>query len=78
MAIDTGRIGAMAMEFLESLEQRFGDEANLETVAFIAAVDIGDAMTLTWQFRDGQGNPAPVHVSRGMLAETDRGLTSNT
>ncbi len=76
MAIDSQRVGAMAMEFIESLEQRFGEEATLESVAFIAVVDTGDAIDTTWQFRNGDGSAVPLHVARGMLAETDRGLMS--
>ncbi len=76
MAIDSQRVGAMAMEFMESLERRFGEEAILESVAFMAVVDTGDGTDTTWQFRHGDGSAVPLHVARGMLAETDRGLTS--
>jgi len=76
MPIESQRVGAMAMEFIESLEQRFGETATLESVAFIAVVDTGDGTDTTWQFRNGDGSAVPLHVGRGMLAETDRGLTS--
>ena len=66
----------MAMEFMESLEQRFGEGAQLETLGFIAAVDIGGATSITWHFAHADGSGVPLHVGRGMLAETDRGLTS--
>jgi len=77
MAIDAQRVGAMALEFMESLEQRFGEEATLEPVAFIAVVDTGDGADTTWQFRHGDGSAVRLRVARGMLAETDRGLTAD-
>jgi len=76
MAIDSQRVGALAMEFIESLEQRFGEDSALESVAFIAVVRSGDATDTTWQFRNADGSAVPLRVARGMLAETDRGLTS--
>lgn len=77
MAIDSQRVGAMAMEFMESLELRFGDDAQLETLGFIAAIaDVGGATSITWQFAHADGSGVPLYVGRGMLAETDRGLTS--
>ena len=76
MAIDSQRVGAMAMEFMESLEQRFGDGAQLETLGFIAAVaDVGSATAIAWHFARADGSGVPLYVGRGMLAETDRGLT---
>lgn len=74
MAIDPQRVGAMAMEFMERLEQKYGEDADLETLVLIAVVDQGNQTTIEFDFRTGEGDAVARHVGRGIVAEVDRAL----
>ncbi len=39
MPIDPQRIGELAMHFMEQLEQKYGPDATIEALVFLAAVD---------------------------------------
>lgn len=50
--IDTTRVGHLAAELMEGVENQFGPEASVETVAIVVEVrhpgdDAGDATTIT-------------------------------
>ncbi len=63
MALDQSKLGIVAAQLMEQLEQTYGDEASLGTVAVIAEVDHGDQNTIHYAFSES----TPKHVGVGLL-----------
>jgi hypothetical protein len=75
MAIDPQQVGAMALAFMEHLEEQHGETGRLDAIAFIAAVDFGDGhMHTHFSFSDGDGTPLPRYRGLGLLAEVERSI----
>jgi hypothetical protein len=76
MPIDPQQVGAMALDFMEHLEQQHGEAGGeLDAIAFIAAVDFGDGhMHTHFSFRNGDGTPLPRYRGLGLLAEVERSI----
>jgi hypothetical protein len=69
VAIDPQAIGTMAMRFMERLEDKFGEDANVEVLALIAAVDHGDKTSIEYTVQSGEGALVPRYQIRGLLEE---------
>lgn len=63
MAIDHAQVGRVAAELMQELEERYGEEATLDRVALIVAVDHEDSMTVHTKFAP----QTPPWVQRGLL-----------
>jgi hypothetical protein len=75
MPIDPQQVGAMALDFMEHLEQQHGESGELDAIAFIAAVDFGNGhMHTHFSFRDGDGAPLPRYRGLGLIAEVERSI----
>jgi hypothetical protein len=75
MTIDPQQVGAMALEFMEHMEEKHADGSRLDAVAFIAAVSQPDGQTIThFSFRDGTGEPLARYRGLGLLAEVERSI----
>lgn len=70
MAIDQTKIGLAAANLMQQLEEAYGDDAEIETVMVIAAVDHGMQNTIHFGASPGTSS----HVGRGMLLSVQDGL----
>jgi hypothetical protein len=64
MAIDQAAIGVVAAELMEELDRLYGDEAAIERVALVVAVDRGEETTVHYKFTPGTS----VYMAKGLLA----------
>jgi len=71
MPIQPERVGALAMSFMEQLEQEHGEAADLTAVGIIAAIDNGDgSSTVRSIFAAAPAfEMAARHEVRGLLGE---------
>jgi hypothetical protein len=65
MAIDQSKIGTVAAQLMEQLEDAYGDEASIDTVMIIVAVDRGEGSEDVVHRAASPGTPA--HVGIGLL-----------
>jgi hypothetical protein len=70
MPIDETQIGRLAAELMEELATQFGDDAEIERVALIVAVDHGEQTTVHWKFTPN----TPTYIGRGLLEQVGRAL----
>ena len=69
MAIDRSIIGQRAAQFLEELDEKYGDQGSLDAVMFIVAVDNGERDdTIEYRIYDGEGRGLASWKARGLLA----------
>ena len=68
MAIDQTKIGTVAAQLMEELEAAYGDDAEIATVALIAAVDHGDGTHYHPHYHYKFSPGTPKHVGLGLLA----------
>lgn len=69
MAIDRSIIGQRAAQFLEELDEKYGDQGSLDAVMFIVAVDNGERDdTIEYRIYDGAGSGLASWKARGLLA----------
>jgi len=64
MPIDQAAVGVVAAELMEQLDQIYGDDATIERVALIVAIDRGDDTTVHYKFTPGTS----VYMAKGLLA----------
>jgi hypothetical protein len=63
MSIDQKAIGVVAAQLMEKLEQKYGEDATIDTVAILVAVDQPAQTTVEFAFSEGTA----VHVGIGLL-----------
>ena len=65
MAIDQSKLGAVAAELMDDLENNYGDDAELTNVVIIATVDHGGGTldTTHWKVTPGM----PNYIGVGLL-----------
>jgi hypothetical protein len=69
MGIDSRRVGLLAAGFMEELEAKYGEDANLTSLVLIASVDDGDNDAVEFRSTDFE-NPTgslPVWKLVGLL-----------
>jgi hypothetical protein len=69
MGIDSRRVGLLAAGFMEELEAKYGEDANLTSLVLIASVDDGDNDAVEFRSTDFE-NPSgslPVWKLVGLL-----------
>jgi hypothetical protein len=64
MSIDQAAIGVVAAELMEEFERLYGDDATIERVALIVAVDRGEETTVHWKLTPGTS----LYMAKGLLA----------
>ena len=64
MAIDQAAIGIVAAELMEEIEGAYGEDATIERVALIVAIERGEETTVHFKFSLGTS----VYVAKGLLA----------
>ncbi len=74
VAIDPQRIGAMATHFMERLEEKYGDEADIEALLFVAAVDTPGQSTVEFSASDENGDGLAPWKVKGMMATVDKAI----
>ena len=68
MAIDQARVGEVAAQMMDTLEQQYGEDAEITDVMLIAAVDYDDnGATTTVHYSSSPG--MPTHVALGLLTQ---------
>ena len=67
MAIDPAQIGTVAAQLMEEIEAAYGDDAEIATVALIAAVDHGDGASYHPHYHFKFSPGTPKHVGLGLL-----------
>ncbi len=65
MAVDRERIGVMAMEAMDDLHP--GDDAALQAVGILVAVSHGAQSTVSYRFKDQDGNDVDLSIGLQML-----------
>jgi len=63
MPIDQAAIGIVAAELMEELAEAYGDDASIERVALIVAIERGNESTVHYKFSVGTS----VYVAKGLL-----------
>ncbi len=71
MAIDQAQVGRLAAQLMQELEDQYGEEATLERVALIAAVDHGDQLTVHTRVTP----ECPPWTQRGLLEYAARNIS---
>jgi hypothetical protein len=79
MALDKERVGAVAMEAMDALDEG-GDlhlpGGELEAVAVIVAVSDGEETVVNYRLRDGTGEDLPTDKAARLLANVLANLLS--
>ena len=66
MAIEQARVGEVAAQMMDTLEQQqYGEDAEITDVMLIAAVDYDNGATTTVHYSSSSG--MPTHVALGLL-----------
>jgi pyruvate kinase len=66
MAIEQARVGEVAAQMMDALEQQqYGEDAEITDVMLIAAVDYDNGATTTVHYSSSAG--MPTHVALGLL-----------
>jgi hypothetical protein len=68
MTIDRTVVGQAAATLLDDLEQKYGEQASLEAVIVVVAVDNGEEDTVEYRTHDGQGGPLSAWKAKGLLS----------
>jgi hypothetical protein len=64
MPIDQATIGIVAAELMEELAEAYGEDAVIERVALIVAIERGEETMVHYKFSVGTS----VYVAKGLLA----------
>jgi hypothetical protein len=70
MPIDQAAIGGVAAELMEELEAMYGDDATIERVALVVAVDRGEETVVHYKFTPGSS----MYMAKGLLAHVHENL----
>ncbi len=73
MSIDQAAIGIVAAELMEELAETYGDDASIERVALIVAIERGDQSTVHYKFSGG----THVYVAKGLLSHVRDNLDAH-
>ena len=65
MPMEQAALGRVAAELMEQLDETYGEEATIERVAIIVAVDHGDQSTVHYRFTPG----TKVYAGKGLLRD---------
>ena len=69
MAIEQARVGEVAAQMMDTLEQQqYGEDAEITDVMLIAAVDYDNGATTTVHYSSSPG--MPTHVALGLLTQS--------
>lgn len=74
MAIDPQQIGALALEFMATVEQKYGEEAEVGALMIVAAIDHGAQDSIEFRVSNGRGDPLPSYIARGVIDTLYRGI----
>lgn len=58
MAIDSRRVGEAAMKYMQLLEERYGEDAELKVLALVASVKVGEYAEGAGEYREHVVYPA--------------------
>jgi hypothetical protein len=70
MTIEQSAIGVVAAEMMEELENAYGEDAQIERVALVVSVEVGDENTVHFKFSTG----STVYMAKGLLAHVHDNL----
>ena len=70
MAIDQAAVGLVAAELMEELEHMYGEDATIDRVALVVAVDRGPETTVHYKLTPG----TPLYVAKGLLAHVHENM----
>ena len=68
MAIDSNQIGNFAMQFMDQLTEKYGDDADLQVLLVVAAVNTEEAPKLEIRTMSGDGGTVPSWTIKGIAS----------
>lgn len=69
MAIDQILVGTFAQQLMQQLADTHGDDARIESIGIVVAVDSPTQSAVHFRFADGDGGILPRYRIKGLLEE---------